>query len=362
MVDIQILHVWLNTIKIGRLALTPDNLCAFEYDAAWLQSGFSISPFNLPLNSGVFIAKRTPFNGNFGVFEDSTPDGWGSYVLDRYIKKSGEDPYKLTALQRLALIGSTGRGALEYKPDHSISAEPDLIDLDRLAVEVDKLLRSAIDDDSVDLLYQYSGSTGGKVFVDIDGKEWLVKFKAISDPTDIGQTEYYYSQLAKECGILMPETRLFNNKYFGVERFDRTANGKVHTISAAGLLNADYRIPSLDYGDLLQVCLVLTKNMEEVIKLFRQMVFNVLIRNRDDHAKNFSFQFVNGEWKLSPAYDLLPSNGFNGFHTTTVNNNGEPSNSDMIALADKIGINTKIASEIIYEIKEKIKNAQLKQQ
>jgi serine/threonine-protein kinase HipA len=155
----------------------------------------------------------------------------------------------------------------------------------------------------------------------------------------------------------MPETRLLEGKYFGVERFDRTPERKIHTISAAGLLNADYRAPSLDYGDLLQLCHILTRNMEEVYALFRQMVFNVAIRNRDDHAKNFSFQLVNGEWTLSPAYDLLPSNGFNGFHTTTINNNGEPTINDMMAVAAKSGLNKHRATEILQEVNTLVQEA-----
>lgn len=150
----------------------------------------------------------------------------------------------------------------------------------------------------------------------------------------------------------MPETRLFEEKYFGVERFDRTSKGKIHTVSAAGLLNANYREPSLDYESLLKLCHILTKNMEEVYSLFRLMAFNVAIKNRDDHAKNFSFQLVGNEWKLSPAYDLLPSSGFNGFHTTTVNNNGEPTTNDMLVVAEKVGLNKQRAIEIIQEIKE----------
>ena len=148
----------------------------------------------------------------------------------------------------------------------------------------------------------------------------------------------------------MPETRLFEGKYFGVERFDRTPQEKIHTVSAAGLLNADYRVPSLDYGNLLQLCHILTKNMEEVYKLFRQMVFNVAIKNGDDHAKNFSFQLIDGEWKLSPAYDLLPSSGFNGFHTTTIHNNGDPTIEDIMTVASKADLNKQRSAEIVEEI------------
>lgn len=151
----------------------------------------------------------------------------------------------------------------------------------------------------------------------------------------------------------MAETRLFNDRYFGVERFDRTPHGKIHTISAAGLLHANYRIPSLDYSILLKLTLNLTKDMEQVISMFRLMVFNILISNRDDHAKNFSFQWINGTWKLSPAYDLLPSSGFNGYHTTTINGKGEPELSDIITVASEVGIQRQNAIQIVQEVSNK---------
>jgi serine/threonine-protein kinase HipA len=351
--EVKVIEASINGVKVGRIALTPDKLCAFEYDTAYLITGKSISPFNLPLKPGLFTAKHIPFAGGFGVFADSLPDGWGNLILDRYLKSKGIEPDKLTILQRLALVGSSGRGALEYYPDLSDSTADEKINFDLLAAETQKILASNHTGDSLDTLYKYGGSPGGarpKVFVTVDGKEWLVKFNATTDPDNIGEIEYQYSLLAKKCGINMPETRLFEGKYFGVERFDRTPAGKIHTISAAGLLNADYRIPCLDYLDLLKLCHILTKNMEEVEALFRLMAFNVAINNRDDHAKNFSFQLINGEWKLAPAYDLLPSNGFNGFHTTTVNNNGNPTVDDMITVAEKVGLNKQRIQDIIQRI------------
>lgn len=358
--EIKITEVFMNGIKVGQIALTPDALCAFEYDPAYLASGVSISPFNLPLKSGVFVAKRIPFNGGFGVFDDSLPDGWGNLILDRYLKSKGIDSTKLTLLQRLALVGSTGRGALEYRPDYSKSTTDEIINFDNLATEAEKVLTTDYNGETLDTLYKYGGSSGGarpKVFVKIDGKEWLVKFKATMDPDNIGKIEYNYSLLAKKCGINMPETKLFEEKYFGVERFDRSHSGKIHTVSAAGLLNANYREPSLDYEALLKLCHVLTRNMEEVYALFRLMAFNVAIKNRDDHAKNFSFQLINNEWKLSPAYDLLPSAGFNGYHTTTVNGNGEPTIKDMLVVGEKTGLNKHRANEIIQEINELVSNS-----
>lgn len=342
--------------RVGRMALTPEGLCGFEYDTDWTQAGFSISPFYLPLRSGLIISKRDPFDGNFGVFDDSLPDGWGNLLLDRYLQEKGIDPYKLSILERLSLIGSTGRGALEYRPDESIATDSELLDFDHLAKEAENILESKESSGSIDLLYKYGGSSGGarpKVFAKIDGREWLVKFKATSDPVNVGEIEYNYSLLAGECGIQMAETRLFDGRYFGVERFDRTPQGKIHTISAAGLLHANYRIPSLDYSILLKLTLNLTKDMEQVADMFRLMVFNILISNRDDHAKNFSFQWINGNWKLSPAYDLLPSRGFNGYHTTTINGKGEPTLSDILTVASEVGIQKQNAMQIVQEISQK---------
>lgn len=356
MSKIELIEVFMADAQVGRLAITPDGVCAFEYTPEYLRTGVSISPFYLPLQSGLIIAKHHPFNGDFGVFHDSLPDGWGNLLLDRYLKEKGIDPYRLTVLERLSLIGTSGKGALEYRPSTNIISEDEYLDFNKLAAESEKILNSDYTGDSLNTLYQYGGSSGGarpKVFVKIENKEWLVKFKATNDPKDIGVIEYQYSLLAKECGINMPETKLFENKYFGVERFDRTLNGKVHTISAAGLLHADYRIPSLDYATLLKACLILTKDMTQVCDLFRLMVFNIIISNKDDHAKNFSFQLINNEWKLSPAYDILPSTGFNGYHTTTINGKGEPNLSDVKSLAKEAGITNQQSSLIIDEIIDK---------
>lgn len=354
--NISTIEIFMSDKRIGRMAITPDEVCGFEYDSDWIKTGFSISPFYMPLKSGLIMAKRDPFWGNFGVFDDSLPDGWGNLLLDRYLQEKGIDPYKLSILERLSLIGSTGRGALEYRPDKSIITNDEFIEFDRLAKEAEKILESKESEGSVDLLYKYGGSSGGarpKVFARIDGREWLVKFKATNDPVNVGEIEYNYSLLAKECGIRMAETRLFNDRYFGVERFDRTPHGKIHTISAAGLLHANYRIPSLDYSILLKLTLNLTKDMEQVISMFRLMIFNILISNRDDHAKNFSFQWINGTWKLSPAYDLLPSSGFNGYHTTTINGKGKPELSDIITVASEVGIQRQNAIQIVQEVSNK---------
>lgn len=344
---------------VGRLALTKEELCAFEYSAEWINTGFSISPFDLPLQNGVFVAKPQPFDGGFGVFDDCLPDGWGLLILDRYLQKNGINPNSLSLLDRLALVGSTGRGALEFRPDRSVMSNQEYSDFEKLALEAEKILDN--DDytgEGIEEFQHRGGSPGGarpKIFMRYEDKEWLIKFRAKNDPKRIGKDEYNYSLLAKKCGVEMPETRLFEGKYFGVERFDRSNNGKLHVVSVAGLINANYRLPSIDYMHIFQVCEELTHNIEEIWKLYRLMVFNYLIGNKDDHAKNFDFIFRDGEWHFALAFDLLPSDGMNGYHTTSINDCIDPTKEDIFAVAVKAGLNEREAREIFDEILKIVK-------
>ncbi|MFA6126430.1 MAG: type II toxin-antitoxin system HipA family toxin [Bacteroidales bacterium] len=349
---IDILKVSMEGKSVGRLAMAPDRRCVFEYDAAWIESGFSISPFYLPLRSGVFTARPGPFEGLFGVFNDSLPDGWGNLLLDRLLFRQGVRPGFLSQLDRLSIVGSSGMGALTYLPENLLGTGGDQSDLNYLSGEVEKILGEENSGD-FDLLFRKNGSSGGarpKVMIRVDGEHWLVKFRSAHDPADIGAIEYQYSLDAKKCGIEMPETRLFEGKYFGVRRFDRDGDTRYHMHTAGGLLYASHRLPSLDYTDLMKATLVLTRNMEEVSKVFRLMVFNVLKGNKDDHAKNFSFLFKDGTWGLSPGYDLVPSDGFNGNHCTTINGKGNPDLNDMLTVAENVGFLKKRALSIHEEL------------
>lgn len=358
--NIKQIKVIYDNQPVGRLALTKEQLCAFEYSPEWLRTGFSISPFELPLQSGVFIAKPRPFEGGFGVFDDCLPDGWGLLILDRYLQQKGVSLPALTLLDRLALVGSTGRGALEFRPDYSVVTRQDYADFEKLALEAEQILDS--DDytgEGIEEFQYRGGSPGGarpKIFVRYNDKEWLVKFRAKRDPQHIGIDEYRYSLLAKECGIEMPDTRLFEDKYFGVERFDRTSNGKLHVVSVAGLIGADYRLPSIDYTHIFQICAMLSYNVAEMWKVYRLMVFNYLIGNKDDHAKNFAFIYRDGDWHFAPAYDLLPSDGINGFRTTSINDKIEPTEEDLFAVAAKAGLKEQECKNIHDELQTKVQN------
>ena len=359
MEHITSLQVRIGQRLVGRLMLKADGICLFEYAAEWLSEGYSISPFELPLRPGVFQAKPSPFEGGFGVFDDSMPDGWGLLIMDRYLQRLGVNPHSLNLLDRLALVGTAGRGALEYYPDKSIPEIAEAIDFDKTSRDISALLgEKECPDDGIEELYRRGGSPGGarpKVFVKQDAAEWLVKFRAKEDKADVGQQELRYAQLAQDCGIEMMECRLFADEFFGTRRFDRTAEGeKVHVVSMAGLLCADYRIPCMDYCHIFQVACELTHNMRELWKIYRLMCFNYLIGNKDDHAKNFSFLCEEGRWRFAPAFDILPSEGMGGYHTTSINNAIDPTDEDLVAVAKQFSLDESEARKILIVMREQL--------
>ena len=185
----------------------------------------------------------------------------------------------------------------------------------------------------------------------------LDKFCDRTDPPDVGRIEYETSLLARECGIEMAETRLFEGKYFGTKRFDRKPNGgKLHVISLCALMNLDYHLPCADYGHLFWACSELTHSVKELWKVFRLMAFNLIIGNCDDHVKNFAFIHRDGVWQLSPAYDVLPCEGHGGFHRLSVNgNHKDPWKADAVQLAEKFGLRKDEADEVFEEITKTIK-------
>ena len=356
------LKVFYNDILVGTLAKTPERVVAFEYDSNWLDNGFSISPFSLPLIKKVFIPKYDPFGGLFGVFNDSLPDGWGRLLVDRLFLKNKINPVEIDNLNRLAVVQKSGMGALTYKPEHRFESENSISDYDILAQECSKILESQ-NSDNLDELFQLGGSSGGarpKILTSVDNEDWIIKFPSSSDPKNIGEKEYKYSLCAKDCGINMTETRLFPSKicsgYFGIKRFDRKNGKKVHMVSVSGLLETSHRLPNLDYNTLMKLTIELTRNYQDIEQLFRLMCFNVFAHNRDDHSKNFSFLFddTKKEWHLSPAYDLTYSFSFNGEHATTINGEGKnPTLNDILAVAKNIGLKEKLAKDITLDIQEK---------
>lgn len=369
MKEVDKVRVYHNGKIVGTIIRHQRYLTAFAYDSEWLRNGFSISPFSLPLREEPFVAKQEPFDGLFGVFADSLPDGWGRLLVDRLLLKNKINPHSVGNLERLAIVGSSGMGSLSYEPEYNISESRGFPDLDKLAEECSLILSSEYND-NIDELFSLGGSSGGarpKILTEVDGEDWIIKFPASMDESDIGLQEYKYSLCAKKCGINMSETRIFPSNrcmgYFGTKRFDRmqTTDGaqRIHMVSVSALLETSHRIPSLDYIILGKLTLMLTKDYQELEKLFRLMCFNVFAHNRDDHSKNFSFIYLDDEkrWTLSPAYDLTYSYSIGGEHATTVDGNGKnPGMKDILEVAKRLGMNLKLAKEIVQQVQNYVED------
>ena len=376
---VELLTVYLDAggrLKAGRLAVSNRQIL-FEYDAAFLASGTQISPLMLPLKPGVLVSPDTMFDGLFGVFNDSLPDGWGRLLLDRTVEKHGINRRQLTPLDRLAYVGSRGMGALRYEPDRSTTMPDDApLALDRLAEEA-AIVLAGENEEVFDELLRLNGSSAGarpKIVAQVNAgrnkishgaqalragyEHWMIKFPSSQDARDAGKVEYAYSLMAKDAGVEMPETHLFPAKksrgYFGARRFDRVGDARVHMHSLSGLIHADHRHPSLDYDTILRVALLLTRNVVEVEKVYVLACFNVLAHNRDDHAKNFSFLLTErNEWVFAPAYDLTFSYGPGGEQSTMVMGEGkQPGVTQLRALDKKHGL--KRAPEILERVTQAV--------
>ena len=216
------LNVFLNTygnrLFVGVLE-EQNKRVFFEYAPEFVNSNIPLSPFMLPLKQQVYEDEKYTFDGLFGVFNDSLPDGWGCLLLDRKLQKKGLSYNSITPLQRLSLIGLNAMGALEYEPITEIDKEfvGDIV-LDALSMEAGKILQGN-SSEVLDELLSLNGSSGGArpKIVALVSKDkqtlihgnltqenyepWLIKFNSSLDDKDIGAKEYIYSLMAKDAGI-----------------------------------------------------------------------------------------------------------------------------------------------------------------
>ncbi|MEE9404136.1 MAG: type II toxin-antitoxin system HipA family toxin [Algisphaera sp.] len=374
-------------LTVGTLA-EQNNRVYFEYDAAFLNTGINLSPFKLAAGPGLIEHTDLGFGPLPGLFDDSLPDGWGLLLMDRHFRQQSVDPRVVSPLDRLAYLGARTMGALTYHPpmDEGKEKKGETLDLFKLGCHAEKVL----DGDAAEVLpvlMRAGGSPGGarpKVLVGIQGdrvisgdedlsrdflanggEHWMVKFASKTEACDAGPVEYAYSLAAQEAGIEMPATRLFEvrqgrgvRRYFAVKRFDRFGgcdggNRRRHVHTFANLVHVNFRIPSADYADLFKVTRALTRNHGDVLRLFKVMVFNVAMHNRDDHAKNFAFVLDDetGEWSLSPAYDLTFSTGPSGEHATTVMGEGkQPDREHCLKLAAQVGVGRSEAQRVFDKV------------
>lgn len=303
----------------------------FRYDREWVRqkTAFALDP-DLALGDGDF--HPDPAQSNFGVFLDSSPDRWGQTLMDRReqiaAKQGKRRPRALNAWDYLIGVQDLTRmGALRFRlpgderflDDHPLPAPPvtELRTLEGIASNVAS--RQALKD--LDQLGRWlavlvapGASLGGARpkanFRDADGSLWIAKFPSRDDQRDYGAWEKLLHELARQAGLDVPESRMqrFASPYhtFCVKRFDRTGEQRHFMMSAmTALRKSDGSDGS--YTELLEFIQeqgapdTIAANCEQ---LFRRVVFNVLVGNRDDHLRNHAFLLGANGWRLAPAYDV----------------------------------------------------------
>ncbi|AUP79195.1 type II toxin-antitoxin system HipA family toxin [Flavivirga eckloniae] len=363
-------------VAVGQM-VSDNGAVFFKYDDTFIETGLDISPFKLKRSNAILTPETTIFDGLFGVFNDSLPDGWGRLLLDRTLLSKRIPLNQITPLHRLAYVGSGGMGALTYKPNLNSEVQTDtLLELDEISQEMTKVLEGT-PSDVIEELFHLGGSSGGarpKIFVGYNPKtnhlihgysslpedyeHWIIKFPSSTDMHDIAQIEYAYYKMALAAGIEMSECKLFEGpsgkKYFATKRFDRIHNDRLHLHSVSGLLNDNFRYSNLDYGNIMDCAFRLENHVAAYSKVLRLAAFNVYSHNRDDHSKNISFLMnTAGVWKLAPAYDLTFSNSSHGMHSTMVAGESKaPGEQHLLELANTFEI--KHAKTIINEVKSAI--------
>jgi serine/threonine-protein kinase HipA len=324
----------------GRLAMAGHR-AALEWGPEVIADRLLVDPLLYPPEPGLQVALRDAFSGLHGFLADSLPEGWGVLLMQRRLARAGIRWDGLSAVDRLALVGVSGRGALVFEPATTPDDPAATLDLDELASESRTLLTGG-DSALADTLARLGGASGGarpKIHAGFapDGRisldegeappgftSWIVKFSALADPVDIGPVEQAYAAMARAAGVVMAQTRLIpaarGPGYFATIRFDRPAPGRrLHMVSLAGAVEAPSHLPSLGYDGFLRATRAITRHEGDVVQAFTRMVFNVLACNRDDHTRQHAYLMDDaGQWRLAPAYDLTWSEGAGGEHMLSI--------------------------------------------
>ncbi|MCK0744899.1 type II toxin-antitoxin system HipA family toxin [Chromohalobacter nigrandesensis] len=367
--------------RVGVLAQSTRGVF-FQYDDAYVDAYHSLSPFLLPFDTQLHTAPASPHHGIHGLFADSLPDGWGLMLMDRVFRQHGIAPRQVTAMDRLAYVGDRGMGALRFRPLSPYVHQPSdhWIDIGRLGEEARQLFEGQTE--TVLEALAEAGSSGGArpkaqlYFSSASSQHasthpqeglspWLVKFtsSSLSLGHEEGLCEAAYLSMAASAGIDVPEWRLLPPPngapavaWLATKRFDcatQNGQGRYHLHSACGLLDADFRLPSLDYEDLIKAGQILCGAPRVGQALFRRAIFNLLAVNQDDHSKNWAFLMDDaGQWSLAPFYDVTFSPSPFGEHATAYCGHGKtPPRNTLQRLADQAGFTRwSQAREVIEEV------------
>lgn len=379
--------VWDDSYKVAR----------FEYDSDFIGKGIEPSPLMMPVQQGRIYSfgnlNWDTFNGLPGLLADSLPDTYGRALFDKWLTLTGRATN--SPVESLCFLGQRCMGALEFEPatgpasDVNMKFEIDsLIDVAREALSnkeefgvnlsVDKkaaiaeILRlgTSAGGQRAKAIIAYNKETGEVRSGQIQAPEgfdyYLIKLDGVTaeagfkETENFGRLEYSFSELVKRCGIDMTECSLIEENgraHFLTKRFDRENGRKIHMQTLCGIAHYDFRLKSgYSYEQAFNVMRRLRLPYSQAQEMFRRIVFNVVVRNQDDHTKNISFLMdESGTWRLSPAYDMgfayNPKGAWTATHQMSINGRYDNiTRADLLALA--ASNNIKSASEIIDHVCE----------
>ncbi|MFA6400314.1 MAG: type II toxin-antitoxin system HipA family toxin [Salinivirgaceae bacterium] len=404
MVDVAEVKLWGELVGAVRWN-ENQQLASFQFDKKFLLKGWDLSPIKMPIRNGDRIyqfpelrmskeEQYSTFKGLPGLLADALPDKYGNQLINIWLAQIGRPANSMNPVEQLCFIGSRGMGALEFEPAQLKA------DKQAFSIEIKSLVEAAhnmlskregfetnLKDDeqkAMSEILKIGTSAGGArpkaviAYNHITGEvksgqakapkgfeHWLIKLDGVSDSQfgeslGWGRVEYAYYLMAVDCGIDMMECRLLeenNRAHFMTKRFDREGNDTRHHIQTfCGIQHFDYNnLFGYSYEQLFQTMRILKMTYPEAEKMFRQMVFNVMATNNDDHTKNFSFRLKqNGKWELAPAYDICysydPTNVWVNQHTLSINGKHLGiSKDDLLTLAKANSI--KKGDKIVDEIK-----------
>ena len=372
-------------------------LAHFEYADSFIGKGLEPSPILMPVRQGRVYSfsdiGRETFKGLPGMLADSLPDTYGRALFDRWLALTGRSSGN--AVETLCFLGKRCMGALEFEPAIDAPYSPDVrIELDSLVevasealsekeefganLEEDKKaaiaeivrLGTSAGGQRAKAIIAYNPLTGEVRSGQIEAPEgfdyYLIKLDGVTaeagfrETQNFGRLEYSFYRLVKKCGIEMSDCSLIEENgraHFLTKRFDRQNGEKIHMQTLCGIAHYDYRNPrSYSYEQAFNVMRALRLPYSQAQEMFRRMVFNVVIRNQDDHTKNISFLMdKHGKWNLSPAYDMgyafNPKGGWTSRHQMSINGKFDDiTRQDLLEFAKRNNI--KEAAEIIDRITE----------
>jgi serine/threonine-protein kinase HipA len=377
------IRLWGQTV--GYLAEDSGRI-SFEYEKNFIKSGLEISPIELPLSTtSIYSSDRrgATFKNLPGVFADCLPDIYGQTSINNYFFKQYAIPFKdVTPLMSLAYLSNRAMGALEFFPNFDqMKLKDQKFSLNQLLVSAKKIISGKAENVIAEMI-RVGSSAGGqkaKAIVDYNPKTLeirsglnevsddfipvIIKFDGVMDGEPAGyngKNEYVYNLVAADCGIKVPQSYLlesatdedFNACHFITTRFDRDElkNRSYHMATYCGLNLVDFRIfNSSNYEGLMRFTRGICKGDSSATEeMFKRCVFNVVMRNEDDHTKNFSYLMdKKGNWEISPAYDLNYCRVSSGHQMSINGKNRNIQREDLISLANFVDIKKAKANAII---------------